>query len=182
MVKLEPIRLIRSREVDVYLYTKEQVIIPRLSSGVYGSVHKKFRLAENTTYVEKFYIRKNELRAIDRTSKRCANDPAHETLGRCVVRYIENLANCTSRQAMASDSMEFCDRSKVSSYSMNIRHFKDMSEKEIFRETGCLPLCNRDEIQLESTDEAIVQSALSGHFVRFCLGFLRKFLPAGADL
>ena len=175
MLDLEPIVLTTSKEVHVYLYTKGQVIIPRLSSGVYGSVHKKFRLAENTTYVEKFYVRKNELRAIDRRSKRCANDPAHDTVGRCVVRYIENLAKCTSRQAMASD-MKFCDRSRVSYASRNISHFRDMSEKEVFSETGCLPLCNRDEIQLESTDESIVHPAKSGHFVRFCLGFLRSYL------
>ena len=45
--------------VDVYLYTDEHVVIPRYSGGVYGSAMKTFKIADNTSYFQKFYIIKN---------------------------------------------------------------------------------------------------------------------------
>ena len=45
--------------VDVYLYTDEHVVIPRYSGGVYGSALKTIKIADNTSYFEKFYVLKN---------------------------------------------------------------------------------------------------------------------------
>ena len=47
--------------VILYLYTDEHVVIPRYSSGVYGS-HRKFfwvELEGNTTTIHKFFVRKD---------------------------------------------------------------------------------------------------------------------------
>ena len=47
--------------IHVYLYTKEHVVIPRYIAGVYGSALKTFRIYDNTSYFEKFYIHKNKV-------------------------------------------------------------------------------------------------------------------------
>ena len=143
-----------SREVDLYLYTKEQVVIPRWSAGVYGSVHKRFWLKANATYLEKLHVRKNKFVAIDRSKRRCSNDPTSETLGRCIVRYIESVVECTSHQAMSDMKMRFCNKSTARTKArQEITQFWDMSEDEIFNKTGCIPSCTRDEIKLVGSDD-----------------------------
>ena len=47
--------------IDVYLYTDEHVVIPRYSGGVFGSALKTFKIVDNTSYFEKFYVLKNRV-------------------------------------------------------------------------------------------------------------------------
>ena len=153
-----------SQEVDVYLYTNGHVSIPRYSTGVYGSVMKKFKFASKTSTFAKFYVRKNRVMNVDRNGQRCSADTKQETVGRCIARYLEDTYNCTAYLLMANRSKPFCNKD-----TMNVMvqwfngQFESMPEADIFNLTGCLPHCERDEISLDDTPEGSSWSQGAGN-------------------
>ena len=70
------------RFIEVYLYTNEHVVIPRYSTGVYGSVFKKIDVEEDDKGLKgsfwEYYVTKNKILAIDRKGQRCNNDGEKE--------------------------------------------------------------------------------------------------------
>ena len=140
--------------VDIYLYTNGHVSIPRYSTGVYGSVLKKFKLESKTSYVAKFYVRKNRVMQVDRDGQRCSDDAKQETVGRCIARYLEDTYNCTAYLLMANRSKPFCKKDTMNDMVFWFqKEFQSMPEADIYNLTGCLPHCERDEISLDDTPE-----------------------------
>ena len=133
----------------VYLYTNEHVLIPRLTKGIYGSAFKRLLIAENTTYRHKFYVNSNKVIDIDkgRAGQRCVNDGAQDSVGRCIVRYIEEDNNCTTYGLMANKAKQICN--KTANKHVQI----DWLEEEIFELTGCLPNCARDMISFKQAPD-----------------------------
>ena len=72
----------------IYLYTNEHTVIPRYSTGNYGSKVMKLVVSENTSYVHQFFVLKNKEINLDkaRAGHRCSNDDAEVMVGRCIVR------------------------------------------------------------------------------------------------
>ena len=144
------------RGVDVYLYTNGHVSIPRYSTGLYGSVLKKFKFEQKTSYFTKFYLRKNRVMKVDRNGQRCSNDAKQETVGRCIARFLEDTYNCTVYLLMANRSKPFCKKETIGimvKWMSNSMQFDSMTEADIYNLTGCLPHCERDEISLADTPE-----------------------------
>ena len=148
----------KTKRINVYLYTNEHVVIPRGGkfrtgdTGVYGSTKKTIEVKDdNTTYNLGFHVRKNILRAIDNPGiiLRCQNNGIREIAGRCVVKYLEDLANCTTYQLMANKTKEFCSRGQLTKSKDTYHRLLEMSEAELIHRTGCLPDCNRYEMTLE---------------------------------
>ena len=90
---------------------------------------------------------------VDRDGQKCATDAQQETVGRCIVRYLEDTNNCTAYQLMANRTLPFCTREQMSSIVDALGLWKTWSEADILNETGCLPHCKRDEISLDETPE-----------------------------
>ena len=134
-------------EIYVYVFSKEHIVIPRKKS-VYGSAIERIQVSDNTSYRHKFYVQKDKLKQInrDRVGHRCVNDNAYgdqESVGRCIVRYFEDVNNCSTYGLLSNNTKKICN--KTSKYSMNI----GWSEDEIFNLTGCIPNCTRDLISLK---------------------------------
>ena len=140
-------------DIGFYFYTREQVVIPRSFSGVYGSAMLWFTVAQNTAHEEKFYIHKNKIKHINREEKRCSEDADSESLGRCIVQSMENVGNCTYGHALSDRNLQSCNIKQATYLSSKIEIMKDMSEDEIYNLTGCIPFCERDEIHLESSGD-----------------------------
>ena len=140
------------RYVDVYLYTDEHVVIPRYSTGVYGSVFKKIVVERDKSYYRQYYVIKNKLMSIERDGKRCNNDGAKEQVGKCIVMYLEDKYNCTTYQLMADKTKDFCPRKELGEMNWVTNNIiKDLSDADVATLTGCLPSCNRDEISLRDS-------------------------------
>ena len=140
--------------LDIYLYTTNNVLIPRFSKGLYGSFMKKIKVTSNTSYFFKFYIRMNNLFKVDRIGQRCIGGETQESVGHCLVRYLEELYNCTSYHLAANKSKPFCNREKTSVIVDALESWKGRSETELSNETGCLPHCERHEVSLEESPDS----------------------------
>ena len=139
------------RYVDVYLYTDEHVVIPRYSTGVYGSVFKKIVVERDKSYYRQYYVIKNKLMSIERNGQGCNNNRVEEKVGQCIVKYLEDKHNCTAYQLMASKTKEFCPSKKLGKINDENNIIKDLSDADVATRTGCLPSCNRDEISLRDS-------------------------------
>ena len=106
-------------------------------------------IAENTSYRHKFYVHSNKVIDIDkgRVGQRCVNDGAQDSVGRCIVRYIEEANNCTIHGLMANKAKKICN--KTANKYVQI----DWLEEEIFHLTGCRPNCARDIISLKQAPD-----------------------------
>ena len=56
------------KTIDVYFYSDKHVVIPRYSSGVYGSEMKKLVVEDDKT---SFYVKKNKVMVISRSGQKC---------------------------------------------------------------------------------------------------------------
>ena len=142
--------------IEVYLYSREHVVIPRYFSGVYGSTMKKLDVVQDMGYYWKFYVRKNRVMALDRSGQRCSNEINHESVGRCIVRTLEDTYNCTSYQLTANRTKKFCTTSDgvMGQVQDTINKYWAMPESDLFEKTGCLPSCDRFEMSLVNTPES----------------------------
>ena len=140
------------RFVEVYLYTDEHVVIPRYSTGVYGSVFRRFLVDRDRSYHGEYYVIKNKLLAVDRRKgQRCNYDGVEAPVGRCIVKNLEENHNCTVPLLMASKTKEFCPREQLGEINAANNIIQDLSEADLANLTGCLPSCNRDEIYLKDS-------------------------------
>ena len=137
----------------MYLYTNGHVLIPRYYAGLYGSFFKKFEIEEDISYFMKYYIRKNKVLKISREGEMCTEDGDAESIGRCIVGYLENVHKCTSYQLMAEKGMPLCTEEKMTEASETLEDWKTLPESDIFNVTRCLPICERNEIFLDPIKE-----------------------------
>ena len=159
----------------MYLYThcNEHIVIPRLSNGVYGSSMKRIRLDEKTSFHGRFYVRKNKVMAINRSGQKCIKDKIHEPVGRCIVRNLEEIFNCTSFHITANKSREFCSIGDGHMDRMNkaIEEFDRLSEVDLVNRTGCLPNCDRYETAIESTTDPSTWSGPKSQTIKLVFEF-----------
>ena len=143
------------KKIDVYTHCNEHIVIPRFSNGVYGSSMKTLRLDDKTSFNGRFYVRKNMVKAINRSGQKCMKDVAQEPIGRCIVHNLEETVNCTSYHITANKSREFCDAREGQMDHMNEAKldYLRMSEAALVNKTGCLPSCDRYETAMESTPD-----------------------------
>ena len=137
----------RGKMVDlyIYLYTNEHTVIPRATTGIYGSTFKKLAVSENTSYIYEFFVKRNGEINLDqaRAGHRCSNDDAEVMVGRCIVRYMESANNCTTYGLMGNKTKKICNKDD------KIELRNNWIDEDIFNLTGCLPKCTRDIISLK---------------------------------
>ena len=145
-----------TKKIDVYLYNSEHIVIPRYSTGVYGSAMKSIALEYDKGFYGKFYARKNRLIAINKSGQKCMNGGILEPIGRCIVRNLEETFNCTSFQITGNKSKAFCttggggQQGKMNGAK---EKYDRMSEADLVNLTGCLPSCDRFEMAFEDTPD-----------------------------
>ena len=140
-------------KIDIYIYTDEHVVIPRWTTGVYGSFMKNVEHNKKSFY-GKFYVRKDKVMVIDKNGlgQRCNNDGVGEPVGRCLVRKLEETFNCTTHQLTANKSKEFC-QGQIGEFNVAKEDYYKTSGVDLVNKTGCLPSCNRYETSLEDTPD-----------------------------
>ena len=143
----------REKTITIYLYTDGHVVIPRDISGVYGSAMKTVKIAKDQSFFGNFLVRKNRVKAVDRSGLRCSNHDEQEPIGQCIIRNLENIHNCTTYHVMADMSREFCSNSQRGPFNEDKEKYERMSEVDMVNKTGCLPSCERFEMSLEDTPD-----------------------------
>ena len=83
--------------IEVYLYTNGNIILPREKSGLYGSTFMKYKMpTENTSFSEKIFVYKDVVKPLASSGLGCTNNRAEDSVGRCIVRKVEEESNCTT--------------------------------------------------------------------------------------
>lgn len=153
---LEAIYTTRTSGIEVYLYTRGNIIIPRKSSGVYGSKFINYnRPKENTSYYEKLFVYKNVIRTHASTSLGCTNNMVEDPVGRCVVRRIEEKKNCTTYQIFANKRKEICNRTQEFESRKMHNFLADLPEEEIYELYGCVQHCEHEEIDVKTIGQPL---------------------------
>ena len=137
---------------EIYLYTHEHVLIPRYSTGVYGSFFRRFPIKKKKGYFIEYYVIKNKISAVDKKGQRCNTDESNNPVGHCIVMKFEDAHNCTAYQLMADKTKEFCSTKKqLAKMNNQYDRIEDLTEADLASLTGCLPSCTRDDISLRSS-------------------------------
>ena len=99
----------RKTSLEVYLNTEGNAVIPRDADGVYGGKLMKFVAYENLVYFGKFFVNKNMVKRLKSTSFGCKNYENKDSVGQCIVRFVEETCNCTTYHIYANKTREPCN-------------------------------------------------------------------------
>ena len=136
--------------IEVYLYTSGNVVIPRDSSGAYGSSILKFnKPKENFSIHEKFFVYKNVLKPLVITGLGCTENEAEDSVGKCIVKRVEEKHNCTTYQLFANKNRDICERIPDVKSRIMLKKLSSLSTGDIYDLYGCLPHCEHDEIHVK---------------------------------
>ena len=138
--------------IEVYLYTEGNTVIPRDADGVYGAKLMKFVAYENFIYYGKFFVKKNMVKRLKSTSFGCKNYGNKDSVGKCIVRFVEAKWNCTTYHLYANQARVPCNEKGDAMSDGLHRDLAVLSEYGIYNLTGCLPPCEHDEIGTESME------------------------------
>lgn len=144
----------RQATIEVYLYTDSNIVIPRDADGVYGSKLMKIVAHENLIFMGEYFVNKNMVKRLKSTSFGCKDYEKNDSVGQCIVRFVEETSNCTTNHIFANKTKEPCDEAGDTKSDANHTHISVLSEYGIYNLTGCLPPCEHDEIEAESMENS----------------------------
>ena len=155
---LDVLALSRSFGIEVYLYTKGNIIIPMETSGLYGIKYMKYHPMENSTYFERFFLYKNSIKRLKSTTLGCRNYEKEDSVGQCIVKFVEDTYNCTGYQIFANKLKDPCVRPAEGDLRRYHQTLGTLSEFGIYNKTKCLPNCEGEEIDVRSTGKPMIHS------------------------
>ena len=133
-------------------------------SGIYGSKYMKFYPLKNSTYFEKFFVYKNSIKRLGSTTLGCQNYDKEDSIGQCIVKFVEDKYNCTTYQIFANKLREPCDNTKDRKSRSFHRSVSFLSEYGIYNMTRCKPHCEHDEIKVRSMGNPTVKTSKNPTF------------------
>ena len=137
--------------VTVYVYEKGQMTIPS-KTALYGSDVKMFQIPENkySSYEYKYRIIQDELITLDQPAQRCHDDSNDIpcSVSKCIAEYLEANFNCSLYLLDSPGKREDC--TKDIKFQNIFYEWEMKSELEIYRTTGCMSSCKRQQIRLET--------------------------------
>ena len=119
---------------------------------VYGSHHKTMKPTYYKNYNVKIVISKSHLKALDQPSERCVEDRKNQYVSAFIAKFIDGQLECSSR-IQGSDSAEkmTCDNvTQLQSLSQYSHQFQEADANTIYKITGCLSSCEKDEFQIDA--------------------------------
>ena len=145
--------------VTVYAYEKGQMTMPS-KTAVYGSYVKVLLTSMNPfeTYEYKYRIIQDELLALDQPAQRCHdNSRDMPSVSQCIAEYFEAKHNCSLYMIESLRQREDCNEDIASSEKNEntelIEDWEMKTEPEIYKMTGCMPSCKKQQISLETEEE-----------------------------
>ena len=154
-MKLNTSHLRPSNKIHVFLYKKENGIVPT-HAGIYGSTDIRFYTKENFSLEAVIDIKRSEIKTLDKPSQRCEISTEESSVSKCVGRFIENNLNCSLRTLMSNTIQETCNLKKMGEQDVEhllklVKRVNIYEEREIFEMTGCMPGCSRSKFDLRVT-------------------------------
>ena len=120
---------------------------------VYGSHDFVMKPSYYKNYEVKLIISKTHLKALDQPSERCVEDTNNQNASACIAKFIDMQIGCSSKM-QGSDSAEkaTCDNvTQLQSLSGYSYQFQEADANTIYKISGCLSSCKKDEYQIDST-------------------------------
>ena len=135
-------------KIQIWAYSKGNGIIPS-SARMYGTAFVKFNIRANFSSEFRFYINRNEIKALDKPSQRCDSTKDATSVAKCVEeKFVEKGLNCSLRRLMSNPLLGICNDSKLLSTSDIFWNLNRLDEREIYDITGCMPGCSKSKIDL----------------------------------
>lgn len=161
--------------IEVYLYTKGNIIMPLETSGLYGIKYMKYYPKPNSTYFERFFVYKNTIKRLESTTLGCRNYDKEDSIGQCIVKFVEDTYNCTTYQIFADKSRDPCNRTSVSHSKRDHIKLSSLSEYGIYNRTKCLPHCKHDTVQktglvISTNENGVIRWGMNCTWIDWNLG------------
>ena len=135
-------------ELEIFIYQKHQMFIPS-EKWLYGSDKKRIIMEPNTSYQYQYHVFQDEVITLDQPAQRCHVPDDSPSISTCIEEYMRKKFNCLLPLLGNHGDMETCSYNDT----VDAMKFKDLlavkAEFEIFKETGCMPSCDRRQIKLE---------------------------------
>ena len=147
MIGME-LRTILKEELDIYVYQRDEMFIPS-EKWVYGSWKRKIIMEPNVSYQYQYHVMQDEILTLDQPAHRCREPDRSQNISNCISNFMKAKYNCSISILGNFGEMEACNYDDAREA---IRLKNDLAEKaehEIYRKTGCMPSCDRRQIELE---------------------------------
>ena len=120
---------------------------------VYGSHDMLIKPNYYKSYQVKIIISKTHLKALDQPSEPCVEDTNNQNVSACIAKFIDKQIGCKSK-ILGSDSAKKvnCDNvTQLQSLSKYTYQFQEADANTIYKISGCLSSCEKDEYQIDKT-------------------------------
>ena len=135
-------------ELDIFIYQKDEMFIPN-DKWVYGSYKKTIIMEPNTSYQYQYHVIQHEIITLDQPAQRCHEPDNSLNISSCISEYIIRTFNCSIPLLGNHKAMEKFNITE-SIEALNFKNYlAEKAEFGIFQETGCMPSCDRRQIELD---------------------------------
>ena len=152
-----------------------QMMIPN-KVKVYGSQHQLVLVPSsgNSYYEDSYFmdmtIRKSHLKSLDQPSERCASHTSKPKTSACIAQFLEEQIGCSLNihgSISINNPLGTCNSTSQLNHLGNItRKLQDVDANTIYKNTGCLASCERNEYgAIEATP---IQSQACGWYGQAC--------------
>ena len=140
--------------MHINIFLLFQMHIPNFVE-IYGSqyidieVHTSYKF-----YTRKIYVRKTHLKALDQPSERCSSDTMTLNTSACIAKFIEKELGCTTQihGSIMGQKMTCTNATQLLTWKQISRVLQEANANKIYKMTGCLAACERDEYkQIDGT-------------------------------
>ena len=112
---------------------------------VFGSQYITIRVGvHHRSYHQIMTISKSHLKALDQPSEHCAEDTKLLNVSACIAKFIEGQLGCSAK-IQGSGSPQKIPCNNVTQLKTMSQKFQEADANKIYRTTGCLASCEKDE-------------------------------------
>lgn len=98
------------------------------------------------------------IKRLKSTTLGCRNYKKHDSIGQSVVKLVEETCNCTTYQIFGNKMREVCNSAGEMCSRKIHKKLGILSEYGIYKQTGFLPHCEHDEVDVKSMDKPIIRT------------------------
>ena len=170
-------------KVQLYTYYGNDVIVP-FELKKYGVAKEEIAILPNHRIGRHYIIQNTETVAIDKPNERCESSAGRISISRCVSSFLENKLGCSTRLLDGNQTMRTCEPDLLKNYTSSdliLNHMPLLSEANMLEYFGCMPSCNKNNIEL-TTFKAFdrTKNISSNHTTSLRLSFY--YVDGGYDI
>ena len=183
MITLDLESLKERVKLQLYAYYGNDAVIP-FDLRKYGVAKEEIDILPNHRQGRHYMIQNTEILAIDKPNERC-NSSAHRiSIAKCVSQFLEKELGCSTRLLDGNQTMRTCAPELLKNYKSSgliLNHMPLLSEANMLEYFGCMPGCNKNNVELTMVRETDRTKGKTGEY-NTTLKLMFNYVDGGYDI